>query len=283
MPLAVLPRRLLAWVGLAVLAAHPAVGAPLLRVRQAAGLPFDEQELLEAVALRAAVAPDAAPGAVTVAVEPSGAGRVTIGVEGRQVEAELGRRTGAEAARLVALLVVDATRPPLLLERAVGPRETITVFLAPAVNFALTDAGPSLEPALGLGWPLGRRTHLLVSLGYARARVVDRAGDGVMTFDSLPVRAGAALAAGPIDLQGGLLARGYRAAAVTSAVGLRAGAWLGAAWSIPLPGPVRPFLGAGLDAHPEKLELRRAGRTLLSAGHLAPWAGLGLAWKGGAR
>ena len=101
-----------------------------------------------------------------------------------------------------------------------------------------------------------------------------------MTFDTLPVRAGAGLALGPLELQAGLLARPYRAAAVISALGMRPGAWAAAVWAVPLRGPLRPFLIAALDAHPQRLELRRAGRTLLLAGHLAPWAGVGLAWQG---
>lgn len=281
MPLvAWLPRRALGWVGLA-LVAGPARADPSLRVQQAAGLPFAEEELVEALALRAPVAPAHARDAVTVAVEPSGAGRVAIDVQGRRVEAEVGERTGPEAARLVALLVVDAARPPLSLERAPDPARA-SWFAAPMFNLMLTDAGTSLEPTVGLGWRLGRRARLLLSLGYARARVVDRSGAGVMTLDTVPVRAGAGVTAGPIELQAGLVARGYRAAALTSALGARPGAWAGAVWAVPLRGPWRPFVIAALDAHPQRLELRRAGQPLLSAGYLSPWVGAGLAFGGAA-
>jgi hypothetical protein len=282
MPLAArLPQRALVWAGLTLLGAGSARAAPPLRLQQAAGLPFDEQELVEAVALRAAVAPTA-PGAVTVAVEPGDAGRVAIGVDGRRIEADVGGRTGPEAARLVALLLVDATRPPLALERAPAPPRA-SWSLLPAVNLGLSDAGASLEPTAGFGWRLGPRTRLLASLGYARARVIDRAGAGVMTLDTLPVRVGAGAMAGPIELQAGLVGRGYRAAAITAALGVRAGAWVGAAWALPLGGPLRPFLLAALDAHPQRLELRRAGQPLLAAGYFAPWAGVGLAWRGETR
>lgn len=273
MPLAALP-----WACLAL--AAWAAGQPRLRLQAAPGLPFDEQQLVDALALRAQLAGAEAAGDLAVAVEPSGPGRVAIAVAGRRVEAEVGASTGADAARLVALLVVDAAQPPLVFEGEPAPRPgRLSLFLAPAVNLGLSDAGVSLEPTAGVGWQVTREGRLLASLGYARARAVDRKGTELMVLDTVPVRAGVGWLLGPVELAGGLVVRGFRAGAEQRTLGARPGAWLEASWSLPLSGPLRPFLLAALDGHLERLELRRSGRPLLSAGYLAPWLGVGVSWR----
>jgi hypothetical protein len=281
MPHAARPRSRAGWLicpALVTLAAAPVRAQPAVRLEQAAGLPFEERELVDAVALRAVVSPRAP---LTVAVAPGGPGRVTIGSAGRRAEAQVGARTGPAAARLVALLVVDVSRPALALdEKPLGAPGHLAVFVMPCLNFGLSDAGASLEPNAGVTWRAGDSLALLLSLGFARARAVDRAGNQVMTFDTVPLRAGVAWMRGPVALQGGLMARGYRAAAATSALGARTGAWLAAAWSFPA-GAWRPFLMVALDGHTERLRLERGGQAILSAGYLAPWAGVGLAWSGG--
>jgi hypothetical protein len=123
----------------------------------------------------------------------------------------------------------------------------------------------------------------VLSLGYARARAVDRAGARVMTFDTVPLRAGVAWSAGSFAVQAGLLARGFRASAVVATLGTRQGGWAAASWALPLRSSLRPFAIVALDAYAEKLRLERAGRPVLSAGYLAPWAGIGLAWNGQVR
>jgi hypothetical protein len=290
MPLAAGPRRASrAGTALGVVLLHLALAAradgrqPPLRLDQAAGLPFERDELAEAVALRAPLTAESA-GAVTVAITSGGPGRVAIGSGGRRVEAEVGNRTGREAARLVALLVIDVSRSAPAEEEAaeVAPAR-LSLFLAPSLNFGLSDAGVSLEPALGLQWRLAGPLGLVLSLGYARAQAVDRGGARVMTFDSVPIRAGLVRALGPFGLQAGLLVRGFRASAAVSTLGARQGGWAAATWSLPLKGTLRPFAIVALDAYTERLRLDRAGRPVLSAGYLAPWAGLGLAWTGQGR
>jgi hypothetical protein len=274
------PRATILAVALGV--ATPAGGRQAqVRLEQGAGLPFDESELVEAVALRAP-AQAAANGVVTVAVTPSGPGRVAIDTGGRRIEAEVGPRTGREAARLVALLVIDVSLPSLALaeERGAPAPGRLSLFATPCLNFGLSDAGVSFEPTLGMQWRLADRLGLVLSLGYARALAVDRAGARVLTFDTVPLRAGLAWSVGSFGLQAGLLARGFRAAGVVAALGTRQGGWAAASWSLPLRGALRPFAIVALDAYAEKLRLDRAGRPMLSAGYLAPWAGLGLAWNG---
>jgi hypothetical protein len=198
------------------------------------------------------------------------------------VEAQLGEKTGPEAARLVAVLLVDVVRSPLRIE-ASPPVGAFSVLLAPALSFAVSDGTASFEPTLGVGLRLTDRVRLLLTVGYARAEVADKTGALALILDTVPARAGLGLAVGPFELQAGALARGFRAAAVSSTLGVRPGGWLAAVWPLPLALPVRPFVIVAADLYAERLELRRSGQRLLTAGHLAPWAGLGLAWTGGAR
>jgi hypothetical protein len=258
-------------VALLVLLAAGLARAGGLRV-QDAGLPFTEAELREAVALRLS----GAPAGDSVVVSAGEAGRVRLERGDRRDEVWIGARRSEDAARLVALLVVDALRtaPPV---PAVSPARW-SVFLAPAVNAGLSDAGASFEPTAGVGLRLSARTRLLLSAGYGRAQARGASGVPRLTLDTVPVRLGAGVRLGPIEAQGGALARGHRASGAITRLGVRAGGWAALLWRVPVRGALWPYLALGCDLHLERLELRLGGRPALASGNLAPWAAAGVAW-----
>jgi hypothetical protein len=261
--------------------AVPAQGRELrVRLEQVSALPFREEELVAALALRL---PEI-PGPFTVTVVPAGLNRVAVEAGGRRLEIETGDQTGREAARLVAVLVVDVVAKGPGAGQGAGARRPgrLSAFVAPGVGFAISDAGATFAPVAGAGWRLGGRTRALLSIGYARSRVEDGAGTEVISLDAFPVRAGLGVRVGPIEVQGGGLVQGFRVSGRASRTGMRPGGWLAASWTMPGGGWARPFLAAGTDLLAEGLELRAAGRPLLSAGHLAPWAAAGLAFGAGA-
>jgi hypothetical protein len=264
------------------------VDARQVRVAQEAGLPFAANQLRDAVALRVpAVADRDAPIDVTVA--PSAPGRVLLDAPGRRLDLWIGELTGGEAARLVAILIVDAVRPPVVLENleVVAPRPPrLSFYVSPAVNFALTDAGVSFEPNAGVGWALGSRVRLLLSLGYARAVANDPAGNRLATLDVVPVRAGVGVRVGPLEMQGGGLVQGSRATGLGGMVAetyVRPGGWVAVALPLRATGLVRPFLAAGVDGSPGSTEIRIKTQRVLSQGSVAPWAAVGLGFFRGAR
>jgi hypothetical protein len=247
-----------------------------VRVEQEADLPFAADELRAAVALRLPERGEA----LEVTVAPAAPGRVVLDARGRRMDLWIGDRTGGEAARLVAILIVDAVRAPVELGDLPPPRGRWSLFLAPAVGL-FTDAGVSFEPTAGLGWSLGRRGRLLLSLGYARALVEDPRGRLMVAVEVVPVRAGAGLSAGPLELQAGVVAQGYRAVAGTARTGVRPGGWLALACWLPGTRWARPFLAAGADLYGQRLELRLDGRPALTAGQVGPWAALGVTFGAG--
>jgi hypothetical protein len=256
-----LPMLVLLWSGLA--------RAGGLKV-QGAGLPFTEEELREAVALRLPGA-GAGDGLVVTPAEP---GRVRLERAGRQVDVWIGERQGEDAVRLVALVVVDVLRPAPVV--ATGPPARWSLFLAPGVNAGLSDAGASFEPTAGVGLRLTDRTRLVLAFGYARAQA--NLGARRLTLDTIPVRLGAGVRVGPVELQAGALARGHLAAGDVAQLGVRPGGWAAVLWRVPVRGALWPYLSLGCDALLERLELRLGGRPALASGNLAPWAAAGVGW-----
>jgi hypothetical protein len=236
---------------------------------QGAGLPFTEAELRDALALRLSGA-GAGDGVVVSAAE---AGRVRLARGGQQVDIWIGERRSEDAARLVALLVVDALRPV-----PVASPGRWSLFLAPGVNAGLSDAGASFEPTAGVGLRLVGGAQLLLSVGYARARARAGAGTRLLTLDTVPLRLGGGLRVGPVELQAGALARAHLASGAITRLGLRPGAWASLLWRVPVRGALWPYLALGCDALLERLELRLAGRPALTSGNLAPWAAAGVGW-----
>src|SRR5262245_47443094 len=75
------------------------------------GLPFSSGELVAAAALRVPLAVEGDPGALAVSIAKAGEDRIKIATSSRSREILLGGRAGADAARLVAVLMVDLIGP----------------------------------------------------------------------------------------------------------------------------------------------------------------------------
>jgi hypothetical protein len=277
------------------------------------GLPFTDRDLRAATELRVSVGGVEDVAATEVTVASAGPGRVTIATAARSRDVFLGARAGAEAARLVAVLIVDmlgehptlptlptapvqtaardepeatakagdsTTNAAATATAAASPRtlRRLSVAAFSSVNLALTDAGPSFEPSATLAWSLSPAWRVSLSVGYAQARALDPTGAELVSFRTVPVRAGVGYGYRWLELAAGPLGRAYWTSGVGNTRGMAFGGWLALRASLPVRWAIRPSLIGGIDARVERLELRAAGRSLISAGYVSPWIGIGIGW-----
>jgi hypothetical protein len=112
----------------------PSAADPL-RLVQKGPLPFDANELSNAVALRAAICPnlDAGPNDLIATVTGKPSGVITLVVADRQTAVTLGAATGAEAARIVAIAIVDLAADRIDPPTVMTPRNALVDALQPPV------------------------------------------------------------------------------------------------------------------------------------------------------
>ena len=193
-----------------------------------------------------------------------------------------------ERERLATPSIVSSRAPV-----AAGPAPHGRFFMLGALaglGLGTTDAGAAFAPALEASWDLSRRVAdrafrprlgVIVSAGIDRAAVALRGPgvDSTLTFTTLPVRLGGVARLGAAELRLGALVRPFLAGGLSDRSGIVWGGWAAAAYQIPLASALRPFAVAGVDLHPGTVAFEQAGQRLLALRALAPWLGVGIAWR----
>jgi hypothetical protein len=301
---------LTASLGGMLLAGLPAASARApavrLQLQQAERLPFTAMELQIAVAARLPLAAADAPGFVVV-VTPAGAGQIEVVSSLRRQQVAASDQTPADAARLVALAVVDVTRDPTegsasgpaTPEASVSGTAAESATAAPTApaeggmalavmagsSFGFTRSGAVFEPALAVDyvsrspwtvrgapvtWGLG------LAVGYARsdARVLERD----FRLETWPLRLGPSLGWRWLQASAGPVLRLYRTSGVDGGRGSIGGGFVGLHAGVPLPARFRVVLAVGCDGYTERLDFRAGALSVVHSQFLVPWMGLGVGW-----
>jgi hypothetical protein len=286
-------------LALVVQATAPVAGVRL-EVQDAGTLPFTPALLEAAVEARQPVARGpAAADAPAVVVRSLGAGWVAIEGGARRQQLAVHGRAAPEAARLVALAVLDVLRPELSLApnaaapaavvraapspRAASGGRGFAVSLIPGASFGFDSGAASFEPTAALTWWSGHSlaggaTGLTAELAFNRATA--RVDQQRFTLDTLPVRLGARWGRGWFDGAGGIVLRSYRTAGLDGGSGALPGGFLSVRAGMPLGWGLRALASLTCDLVTQRLEFRAAGLSMMSTRHAIPWLGLGLAWEG---
>lgn len=251
-----MPRRLLGLI--VIVCAGQAHAERAVRV-VADGAPFTAAELT--AALRVRLPADGA--AVDVRVIASDGARVTVAVGDTTRDIELGGRTGAEAARLVALAIVDLAFDDLAMPPA-APR-------AAPIGIELDVVGSATAwsdvLAGGAGGITVARDGWLGSLEVAAVtRVV-----GTLHATNVPVRACAGVRSGPVEVRAGaVIAPVWVSDGVGDQVTL-----VGGTASVKLRFAGHFVAAAGADAFTTQTTYR-LGMTSIATPWVAPWVTAGM-------
>jgi hypothetical protein len=289
-------------LALVVQASAPAA-AVRLDVQDAATLPFTPELLEAAVEARQPVARGAEVGAApAVVVRSLGAGWVVIEGGARRQQLAVHGRAAPEAARLVALAVLDVLRPELsLTPPAAAPAATVArtapppptgpgdrrrgldLSLLPGASFGFDSGAASFEPTAALTWwsgyqLVGGATGLTAEVAFNRAAA--QVNRRQLTLDTLPVRLGARWGRRWFDAGGGIVLRSYRTGGLDGGSGAVPGGFLSVRAGVPLGRGLRALAALSCDLVTQRLDFRAAGLTMMSTRHAIPWLGLGLAWQG---
>jgi len=273
-----------------------------------AELPFSSEQLLAAIDARVPVAraPDAS--AVQVRIGPGAtAGRVQVVTTSAAVEVPVDGKQPPEAARLVALAVVDVTRASLngtdsrsaetivaapnapandngarAVPAAPG-QERFSAALYPGLSTGLGGGAVAFEPSLGLSLRLGGALSPWAgALGVGFAQVSAPWSDRTFTLSTLPVRLGARWRWRRWEAGAGGALRLYDTGGLDGGRGTMQGGYASlGAWGR-LTDRWQWTAVAGADAYREKTIFRAAGAPVLTTGPLVFWLGVGARWTGGA-
>ncbi len=269
---------------------------PTVRVAAGAALPFEAQDLERLVRMR--MRDGTACGCPVVDVGPADGGAIAVSCPDRRAEVSIDGRTGEQAARMVAIVLIDLAsapaeavpaqttgRPPAPVlasapaARPAGSRWSFRLAAGPAWGYS---DGAAFEPSAGAGWSPSRRFRVGIDVGFARHSANSPKVAVPAVVDALPLRAGVGLSLSGARLEAGAVLRGYRAHAATSQLGVREGAFAAAGWTFPGWSSLHPYVTAGVDVYTRKLEVRVDELVALTDGTLAPWLAAGLLWSGGA-
>jgi hypothetical protein len=257
--------------------------------------PVSAGEVQAALALRASLVTESTVDAVDVVVTSPEPGQLEITTEGRLRRVELGAATGADAARLAALIIVDvvrsgagpfpapapvtgtATRPP---PATGGSRWAVAASVGLGVR--TTDAGPGLAPGLELRLALGGRGRVLLAGAFERAEVAIDGGarGGVLAMTSIPVRAAAGLRFGWAEVRAGVVARPYWLTGIDARSGTQWGGFVAGVAELPTHGPLAAFAVAGVDLVPRPVAFVVGEQRILTFQTFAPFFAVGGVWRG---
>lgn len=280
-------------------AARAADTAVRVTVERAAGLPFSTEALLAAVDARLPLAQDAGQTrAIDVRVSPAETpGRVLVSAPAATVDVLTDGKAPAEAARLVALAIVDVTRaaapaptaapPAAVLSVAAPPAASargsrLAAALYPGVSAGLGGSAINFEPTADLSLAVGGAGspwRLGLSAGFARASApwMDRS----FTLATLPLRLGTRCQWRRLELGGGAVARLYDTGGLDGGRGAMLGGFASVGTSGPLGGRWRWTVVAAGDAYSDKTVFRAGGMPVLTAGPFIFWLGVGARFGGG--
>jgi hypothetical protein len=297
------PVPLFALLALVVEATAPVVPVRL-EVQGAGTLPFSLALLEAAVEARQPVARgDQAAAAAAVIVRSLGGGWVVIESQSRRQQLAVHGRPAPEAARLVALAVLDVLRPELSLSPEPAPaapavatrtappppassadrRRGVDLSLLPGASFGFGSGAASFEPTAALTWWTGRPLAggvpgLTAEMAFNRATA--SLNQRPFVLDTLPVRLGARWGWRWLDAGGGMALRAYRTSGLDGGSGALAGGFLSVRAGLPLGWGLRGLAAASCDLVTQRLDFRAGGLTVMSTRHAIPWLGVGLAWEG---
>jgi hypothetical protein len=278
-----------------VSAAEPAVR---LDIQRAAELPFPQEVLLGAVEARLPVTrnTDATASAVRVAPGDSAGMVVVTGANGQQ-EVLVADKEATEAARLVALAVVDVSRPlpaeaPPTVSRALTPDATppaahrawrLSAAVLPGVSLGLDGRAIAFEPtgelALHIGAAVNAPFSVGLSLGFARTGATWK--DQAFTLSTLPLRLGPRWRWRRLEVGAGGTARLYDTAGLDGGRGALLGGFATVGTSGALGRGWQWMAMAAGDAYRETVVFRAEGQPLLTTGRFVLWLGLGARFGGG--
>jgi hypothetical protein len=305
-------------VGGVALVAAAGVGGAAVRLAvklNSPVVPFTEAELAAAVARRIEVAA-AGDDAVDVSVTSLGQWWVEVASGGRRRQVDVGGLAGPDAARLVALMVVDLGRAETVLPSLAAPgaastatataRATATAAMpapAPApvarsggrlavaglvgMGVRTTDAGPGVATALELAVGVGERARLSLSVGFERAEAIIQeqqrpATSASLTMTMFPAHAGVGLRLGGwLEVRAGAAVRPYLVRGLQTGSDVVWGGFLALVGELPARGPVTAVGFVGLDVQGQpRAYLLADGQRLLAMHTLAPFVAVGVVWRG---
>jgi hypothetical protein len=298
--------------GLAVAArgAHAQAETPVAPVTpaQADPLPFTNAELEQALLARLLTPPDETGALRTTRVEPAepGAVRVQVGTRSRVVA--LGERTGAAAARVVALVIAElvSAAPDASASAAAVPAVSPPLVPPPRAAVApappATPSGRSSVPRVcltgGVAKGVGNEellagtldADLVVPIGRGRLRIAPSVGLVITptrnagTFDEISF-AGAALrmlggvAIGPIEVLAGPLLSPYSIGGATPHDGLLLGGEAVARVAAPLAERLWLVAATRADGYATRVRVNWADGRAYGTPRLGLAVDVGLAWS----
>jgi hypothetical protein len=263
--------------------------------------PFTLIELEDAVRIRR---PDA--GGEAVAIRWAYPGVVEARTRDRRRVVELGPLRGPEAARLVAVAVLDVLRPPATstlpdseapARRAdsasdatrlsaqapapVAPGARLRLALGAALNRGATSAGFALEPTAAAALALGALGASQLGLGFEIGYGQGRGQVSTKTFvvHMIPLRLCAFAARGRYTVTAGALLRPYFSSGWGGENGTLAGGTFSAEGRWPVQRSWATTLAAGLDLPGNAVDFHVGGLSLLRTGRVVPWLRAGMSWR----
>ena len=271
-------------------ASRLAHGDPLA-IETSGPLPFTTAELETALAVRTQLADQDAPRRLSAHVVGDGS-TVRIELSGHTRSVALDGQHGAEAARLVAVAILDLAGDQL------DPPDALTPPPQPAPAIVRAPASPVPDAEVAMPWSLGiwavsgTRTEASVELGvriHGPLRAFAAGGAGLeqtatamsltVSRRTFPVRAGIAWQRGSFEARVTAIAVVESASAERSATDVIAGAGLSIVWRPARIGDVSLLVGAGADGFASSIDYRVHDMPIVSTDRVAGWAGLGLAWE----
>ncbi len=282
--------------------------APLTLVQPEA-LPFSDVELQRALLAR--LLPPAGepggPGPPRAEVAPAGEGAVTVHVGARSRVVALGNRSGADAARVVALVIAEllsagaeadtaADAPAVVPSVAVAPSEPLPTIVATAPT---PRPGSAWRLCMTAGAEKGTSDEelltgtldvdLVVPLGRGRLRLAPSAGLTVMptrdagtiyevSFVSVAARVLGGASFGPVDVLGGPVVSPYSIGGAIPHAGVLFGAEAMARLTAPLSNQLRLVVATRLDAFADRVRIHWADGQVYATPRVGIGVGVGLAW-----
>lgn len=271
-------------------------------------LPFTDAELEQALLARLLTPPDET-GAPRTRVEPAGPDAVRVQVGGRSRVVALGGRTGAAAARVVALVIAELVSAP--------PDTSTTAVRAPVVSPPLAAPPPrAADASAPPATPRGRMTapricltggvakgigneellagtldvELVMPLGRGRLRIAPSIGLAITptrnagTFDEVSFVGGAFRllgggAIGPVDLLAGPLLSPYSIGGATPHDGLLLGGEAMARVAAPLAARVWLVTAVRADGYANRVRVHWADGRTYATPRVGIAVDVGVAWS----
>ena len=274
----------LALAGLALAADSHAV-----RVSCQGALPFDRETLQRAVDLRVPLLRlPKGPRATRAEVLGRDAGEAIIMVGGSSRTVSLRGLSGKDAARIVALLVLDLAsnlresnvpaepKPPAV---APAPSDRVAVSLSPRLAVGAREWSASFEPTVDLAVKVSRLFLVFAEAGFTWTAAGD--GDRKLTLMQIPVRAGAGLRYRWFEARASVALRPYLVSGAGDDSGVVVGGGLGLSLRTRLTRWLVGHASAGVDILSRRKEFRVNGDTVMTTSWAVPWVGVGAGWQGG--